>query len=201
MNGLCVGCPHSLSSGCQIIYINEIPYCSLELKGKTFASSETKEMPTFPTLTTETITGRNVMNKEETKRKIEVMQAFVEGKKIQLKRKQLNDAWEDFVHEEPVWNWGRYNYRIKPKLKLRPYKDFEEMAKDAYKHGTMLGEDGLFGHFALKTKSDGSFYMDVSLCVFGVLFTKSSIAFADFQEMLKNFTWADGTPCGVEEEV
>lgn len=59
MSGLCGGCPHSnLDSGCQIIYINGIPYCSLELKGKTFTSRETKEIPTF---TTETITGRQVM--------------------------------------------------------------------------------------------------------------------------------------------
>ncbi len=54
------------------------------------------------------------MNKEETKKAIEVMQAFVDGKKIQVKAKMDWDSMEDLVEEEPLWDWQTFQYRIKP---------------------------------------------------------------------------------------
>lgn len=49
-----------------------------------------------------------------TEDKIAVMQAYVEGKKIQSRccfPKEI-DNWEDCC--DPVWNWGQFDYRIKP---------------------------------------------------------------------------------------
>jgi hypothetical protein len=45
------------------------------------------------------------------KYQIEVMQAAMEGKSIQWSE-QDSDYWEDV--DSPKWNWGAYNYRIKP---------------------------------------------------------------------------------------
>ena len=59
---------------------------------------------------------------EDTKRKIEVMQACVEGKKIQIKG-HCASKWIDCAG--PSWNWVTYDYRVKPEEKYRPYKDYQ----------------------------------------------------------------------------
>lgn len=47
-----------------------------------------------------------------TKQKIEVMQAYLDGKTIQI---LSNGYWGDWgLYYEPVWNWGTTEYRIKP---------------------------------------------------------------------------------------
>jgi hypothetical protein len=46
-----------------------------------------------------------------TKEKIAVMQAFLDGKKIQWTGG--GSEWSDF-DGEPIWNWLQYDYRIKP---------------------------------------------------------------------------------------
>lgn len=74
-----------------------------------------------------------------TKHKIEVMQAFLDGKTIQMTDKSL-DIWEDFL-AEPYWNWEANDYRIKPaepkKVKLLAW-----MARDTghilYRHENIV---------------------------------------------------------------
>ena len=64
-----------------------------------------------------------------TKQKIEVMQAWLDGKPIQRERKGLAD-WADWsATNEPVWCWSDFNYRIKPpvrKVKLLAYVDCDQ---------------------------------------------------------------------------
>lgn len=49
-----------------------------------------------------------------TKEKIEVMQAYLDGRKIQLRGKTLRfPKWED-IEKEPEWNFINNEYRIKP---------------------------------------------------------------------------------------
>lgn len=47
--------------------------------------------------------------------KIEVMEAFERGEKVEYRRDRLNDMW--FTAEFPAWNWKEFEYRIKPKQK------------------------------------------------------------------------------------
>lgn len=47
--------------------------------------------------------------------KIEVMEAFERGEKIQSLLQNLGD-WED--EECPQWNWSAYDYRIKPHMEV-----------------------------------------------------------------------------------
>ena len=50
-----------------------------------------------------------------TKEKIEVMQAYVDGKQIQIRAAGNNKRdWEDFNFGEPCWDWYETEYRIKP---------------------------------------------------------------------------------------
>lgn len=50
-----------------------------------------------------------------TKEMIEVMKAFVDGKKIECKTLGTRDTWD---HASlPCWNWEKYDYRIAPEPK------------------------------------------------------------------------------------
>lgn len=137
------------------------------------------------------------MTIEETKERIAVMQAYVDGKQIQL---QLPDGkWAEIPN--PDWCTNA-NYRVKPEPKYRPFKNADECWQEMLKHQP-------FGWVKEKTKSS---YENLA-CI-----TKSSeypISFAgygsedmggmvvrpahSFDRMFKFFTFADGTPLGVKE--
>lgn len=56
------------------------------------------------------------MNIDETKKAIEVMQAYVDGAEIetQPQNKDVED-WVTLTTVKPSWNWKTEDYRIKPK--------------------------------------------------------------------------------------
>ncbi len=54
------------------------------------------------------------MNRKETKKAIEVMQAFVDGVETEYCSKPDGVNWYR-VDTYPVWSWGINEYRIKPK--------------------------------------------------------------------------------------
>lgn len=114
--------------------------------------------------------------------KIAVMQAYVDGKRIEVSLKR-NDNWRDWVtDEEPSWNWGVYEYRIKPEPKeptYRPYKDFAEFRNEWEKHGG----------WAKSRKTADLYYMSF----FDPIRTPDNL--------FKDWVWADdSTPCGFKEE-
>lgn len=56
-----------------------------------------------------------------TEEKIAIMQAFVNGVKVQYLSINSNASWEPSLN--PSWNWARYNYRIAPeKVWVNIYK-------------------------------------------------------------------------------
>ena len=56
------------------------------------------------------------MNIEQTKEAIRVMQAYVDGKEVELR---VGDEWKrTFI---PLWQWHTDDYRRKPTAKLRPW--------------------------------------------------------------------------------
>ena len=60
------------------------------------------------------------MNIEQTKEAIRVMQAFVDGKEVEVEVKLLNSScW--IPAETPCWDWNSCIWRIKPTAKLRPW--------------------------------------------------------------------------------
>lgn len=57
------------------------------------------------------------------KEKIEVMQAYLDGKTIQG---SVDGNWTDWKSKnDPQFNWGSFDYRIKPENKQVPY-DFSD---------------------------------------------------------------------------
>lgn len=125
------------------------------------------------------------MTREEVKTCLPIMQAYVEGKQIQY----LYDEWKDIDKLTTDLYINPELYRIKPESKYRPFKDAEECWQEMQKHqpfGWVKDMDG--SKFIIETvNSDGSLYVsDDGTCY--------------FSEMLKNYTFADGTPFGVLEE-
>ena len=48
----------------------------------------------------------------DTKQKIEVLQAYLDGKPIQI---GTGSQWVDYTEgSEPLWKWSSFNYRVKP---------------------------------------------------------------------------------------
>ena len=120
---------------------------------------------------------------EITKEQIAVMQAYIDGKKIEYK----NVLWEHWVScENPTWDWNTYEYRIVEGTRLRPYKDAQEFIEAMNEHGPMIG---------YKHKKA---FMGVELVNDHGIMLKYEILMRLYNEVI-NFIWQDGTPCGVME--
>ena len=51
------------------------------------------------------------MNREDTKKAIEVMQAFVDGAEIESRQANGHSTWGG---SQKTWSWNQFDYRIKP---------------------------------------------------------------------------------------
>lgn len=127
------------------------------------------------------------MTREETKKAIEIMQAYVDGKHVELKAKgQDTISWREA--KDPIWDFWAFEYRIKPeKHILRPYT-FEEMCDAVKKHGLIV-----------KAKDHKEIFI---FCGFDEhnVFYKDSVC-ESYKEFLDNNMWLDdNSPCGVIEE-
>lgn len=79
-----------------------------------------------------------------TKEKIEIMQAFLDGEKIEV---FCNGGWVwELVMAEPNWNWEVNYYRIKPKVK--PSINWDEVTK----HYNYLVQQPFGGCYLFKSK-------------------------------------------------
>jgi len=77
-----------------------------------------------------------------TKEMIAVMQAYIDGKKIQIADKGCKD-WENYIGE-PLWDWDTFDYRIKPEEKPKKMTNrqlAEWLAKGNGEHSYGEGKD------------------------------------------------------------
>lgn len=126
------------------------------------------------------------MTIEETKERIAVMQAYVDGKQIQG---ECSDGKWVYV-PEPSWSINE-NFRIKPEPKYRPFKDAEECWQEMLKHepfgwikcrGCYFNIVAVTDVYAYLSEADGSAIL---------LASKNSY---------NDNTFADGAPFGVKED-
>ena len=127
------------------------------------------------------------MNRQQAKELLPIIQAFAEGKTIQV---QEDINW-CYLGNNVDFNLSPQRYRIKPETKYRPFKNVEECWKEMQKHQP-------FGW--VKDKEDGAY----------VMVTKVSDGRDDMaingnynwrlDGLLEHFTFADGTPFGIREE-
>ena len=129
------------------------------------------------------------MNRKEAAELLPFIKAFGEGKDIEIRSKnthaQLN-GWakmDEFI-------FGNFEYRIKPEPIYRPFANAEECWQEMQKHQP-------FGW--VKDNETQSFF--VCKAFGNILF---SIGIEDkpynYNEVLRYYTFADGTPFGVKEE-
>ena len=128
------------------------------------------------------------MTREETNEVIKVMSAYVNGKKIQY----LNDdgRWVDTPN--PLFDWSRWEYRIKSEPNYRPFKNAEECWQEMQKHHPFGWiKDKNDGHYSMVTTVDaaeGEKHISISgdyLCSLDVT--------------MSLYTFADGAPFGIRE--
>lgn len=139
------------------------------------------------------------MDRNQAKEFYPFLQAFAEGKIIETRRKPTadnngvtKDGWfefNDWTEMKELEYWVNVDYRIKPEPKFRPFKDAEECWQEMLKHQP-------FGW--VKDKDTQKFLVCKAL---GKLFF---IGIEDkpynYKEVLRDYTFADGTPFGVEVE-
>lgn len=133
------------------------------------------------------------MTIEETKERIAVMQAYVDGKQIQ--GKCSDGKWADV--QEPSWSING-NFRIKPEPEYRPFKDANECWQEMLKHQP-------FG-WTKKTCGHCNFLHIMELYSTGIVINMVD-NFGCFKNLLETYglafaeiTFADGAPFGVKED-
>ena len=139
------------------------------------------------------------MDREQAKALLPIIKAFSEGKIIEYRDSMLKDDWK-IVKEIPTLSFGCIEYRIKPEHQYRPFKDTKECWQEMQKHQP-------FGW--LKDKNKDSELRNIQAL------TEEMSTIADevylrginlingwhvFEEAVKEYTFADGTPFGIVEK-
>ena len=131
------------------------------------------------------------MDRNQAKEFYPILQAFAEGKVIEtrtdpstLKRKDTPNDWTEM---KEIGYWNNTEYRIKPEVKFRPFKDAEECWNELLKHQPFgWVKSTLFKDLALVNRVT-TLYVEINRDII------------DYKDALEKFTFADGTPFGVKE--
>ena len=134
------------------------------------------------------------MTREEAKELLPIIQAFSEGKTIEI---YSDSEWQDLIIGSIKFDCKPSCYRIKPDPKYRPFKTKEECWNEMLKHQP-------FGW--VKSKGKGYFRL-IGLVQFESEFEDVMITFATSENLARsshsiyeNYIFADGTPFGIKEE-
>ena len=112
--------------------------------------------------------------------KINVMQAFIEGKEIESRHVGLCE-WA--YSPSPLWQWGIYEYRVKQK-NYRPFETIDEVFDAMKLHGGILC-------YEKSTKKSHWLFINAR----EVIINSYTVSFDEF---LEKYIFEDETPCGVE---
>ena len=126
------------------------------------------------------------MTKEETRELVDIMQAYVNGKQIQVSYKKQDDEWEDTF--DPLWDFNTFKYRIKTESKYRPYTNAEEFLKAMKRHGPLI-------------KNTYQYMSVLNIYWNNINLYGKCVVSINFQHLYADgYTWQDGTPCGILEK-
>ena len=148
------------------------------------------------------------MTREEVKRLLPIIQAFVDGKKIQYRLstsiprpdnrdvsylKELFDLDED-KFDGFCFN-GTINYRIKQETKYRPFKSQEECWNEMLKHHP-------FGYIKEKAIKNIFFITEININSNNELYFCLSNSTSVYGSvcLFDSYTFVDGKPFGIKEE-
>lgn len=129
------------------------------------------------------------MTREEAKILLPIIQAFAEGKTIQI-RKHGEESYYDSTNSKLNFDLGYYSYRVKPEPKCRPFKNVDECWQEMLKHQP-------FGWLREKKRNVRT--------QIGFMHTEgiqgTSGGSSNYKAFFDCFSFADGAPFGVKEEV
>ena len=135
------------------------------------------------------------MNRKEAAKLLPIIQAFLEGRKIERKTRswELNKGWHDVTQweetEELIFR-DTFVYRIKPEPKYRPFANAEECWNEMQKHQP-------FGW--VRSKDDGSRAL-ITLMISERDISINSISGFTMYELMEKFTFDDGAVFGILKE-
>ena len=132
------------------------------------------------------------MTREEANKALPTLQAFAEGKVIQML--DYRSIWTDLTEREglPIGTLGESPniFRIKPDPKYRPFKDAEECWQEMLKHQPFgWVKYKKYGYFALITTIHS-----------GNTVSLNGKEGWDFLHIIDNYVFADNAPFGVKIE-
>lgn len=130
------------------------------------------------------------MTRKEVKLLMPVLQAFAEGKTLQI-RKLDEETWYDTTKDNLNFNLYNYDYRVKPELKYRPFKNAEECWQEMQKHQP-------FGWVKLKCE-DNAHGMLTLIKEKGAAVGINDTPFG-YRYLFYNYTFADRQPFGIKED-
>ena len=131
------------------------------------------------------------MTREEAKNLLPIIQAFAEGKVIEIFDDEIGWAVEK---ENPKFDLNPKFYRIKPEPKYRPFKNQEECWNEMLKHQP-------FGWIKGIEKQEKVHIGRIFGTPDGVFITLSINEGLNYSSsyLFNKYTFADGTPFGIKE--
>lgn len=134
------------------------------------------------------------MDRNQAKGFYPFLQAFAEGKVIECRTKPSTikgkDILNDWTEMKEIEFWNNTEYRIKPKVKFRPFANVKECWAEMKKHYP-------FGW--LKDKKNG-YYIVITAVDNGDYMPLSGNSGWSFYSLMKDYTFADDAPFGVKEK-
>lgn len=135
------------------------------------------------------------MTREEAKRLLPFVTALAEGRQFQILDVNNGD-WTNIIDEitADFFLSHYFNIRIKPEPTYRPFKNADECWKEMQKHQP-------FGWVKSINNIDPEvfIYCEAITKIDGILTSMDEVPFS-YDNMYRNYTFADGTPFGVKEE-
>lgn len=128
------------------------------------------------------------MTREEAKILLPIIQAFADGKTIQI-RKHGEESYYDSTNSKLNFDLGYYSYRVKPEPKCRPFKNADECWQEMLKHEP-------FGW--LREKGQNVRTQIGFIHTEGIQGTSGGSS--NYKAFFDCFRFADGAPFGILEE-
>lgn len=123
------------------------------------------------------------MTREEAKEMLPIIQAWADGKIIQVREK---GRWVELCIDD--FNRSPDMYRIKPEPKYRPFKSQEECWQEMLNHQP----------FGWVKAPNGELFCIDSVFDEGITYRYASYRFEEY--FIGNYSFADGTPFGIKED-
>lgn len=129
--------------------------------------------------------GDKTMTRKEAKELLPIIQAFSEGKTIEI---YSDSEWQDLIIGSVKFDCKPSCYRIKPEPKYRPFKTKEECWNEMLKHQP-------FGW--VKEISSEMLYLINGISDMSIVIMEN---IDSFKEAMNIYEFKDGTPFGIKEE-